>query len=91
MVMVKKLTHSDDDVKRYVGAVTEQFTDGLKALGEQYFDIKKSLNSHTEMIGDILVRLEESKNEFKQKVDYKDFAKLQVRVAHLEVHGVGRH
>ena len=37
-----------------------------------------------------MIRLEEIKNEFKQKVDYQDFAKLQIRVAHLEAASGGR-
>lgn len=112
--MVKKTSYSGDEMKRYLGSLKEHFTDGQKAIGEQYFDLKKDITglkgdvsglkedmvevkkdmtevkntqkSHTQMIGDILVRLEEVKNELKQKVDYKDFAKLQIRVAQLEAY-----
>jgi len=119
----KKLTHSDDEVKRYLGALTEHYTDGQKAVAEQYIWLREHLdkrfgqiderldridnhfervdekldfhteiiNSHTEMLGNILMRLEEIKGEFKQKVDYQDFAKLQVRVAHLEASTTSRH
>ncbi len=41
--MVKKLTHSTDEVKRYIGAVTEHYTKGLKVIGEQYSDLKKDI------------------------------------------------
>ena len=47
----------------------------------------KILDSHTEMIGNTMIRLEEIKSELKQKVDYQDFTKLQIRVAHLEARG----
>jgi len=47
--------------------------------------IEKRLDSHTEMIGKIMIQLEEIKGELKQKVDYRDFAKLEKRVAQLEV------
>ena len=95
--MKKKVSYSGDEMKRYLGSLKEHFTDGLKAIGEQYFDLKKGINridakldSYTEMIGNIMIRLEEIKNEFKQKVDYQDFAKLQIRVAHLEAASSGR-
>lgn len=83
--MVKKTSYSSDEMERYLGSLKEHFTDGQKAIGEQYFDLKKDIteikktldshtqiiNSHTEMLGNILVRLEEVKEEFKQKVDYR--------------------
>ena len=50
----------------------------------------ETLTSHTEMIGRIMVQLEEIKGELKQKVDYKDFARLELRVAHLESHASRR-
>ena len=101
MVKNKKLTHSDDEVKRYLGALTEHYTDGQKAIGEQYIgliehldkrfnQVDQKLNSHTEMIGKIMIQLEEVKGELKQKVSYRDFTKLETRVAHLEVRAAGR-
>ena len=83
----------NQDIKRHMGALSEDFQNKVKVVAELVLDIKKTvdshteiINSHTEMLGNILVRLEEVKEEFKQKVDYKDFAKLQIRVAHLEAH-----
>jgi|SRR3989338_4070982 len=46
------------------------------------------LNSHTQMIGNIMIQLEEIKNELKQKVDYSDFVKLEKRVVRLETRAV---
>jgi len=40
---VEKLTHSDSEVMRYIGVVTEQYKDGQKVIGEQYFDLKKDI------------------------------------------------
>ena len=62
--MAKKVTHTNDEVKRYIGAVTEQYIAGQKAIGEQYFDlkkditglkgdmieVKKTIQSHTELL-----------------------------------------
>jgi hypothetical protein len=51
---------SDDDIKRYTGALSEEFQGRVKVVAEQYGDIKKTLDahtkvleSHTEMIGKI--------------------------------------
>ena len=52
--------------------------------------VDKKLDSHTEMIGNIMMRLEEIKGEFKQKVDYQDFVRLEKRVVHLEAMGGSR-
>ncbi len=98
MSKMKKETYSTDEVRRYIGAVSEQFQDGIKVIGEQYHDLKRdikridetlnshteTLNSHTGMIGQIMIQLEEIRGELKQKVDYRDFAKLERRVAVLE-------
>ena len=97
---VEKLTHSDNQVMRYIGAVTEQYKDGQKAIGEQYFDLKKEikkinqkLDSHTEMIGDLAVDVETLKGDVKVLKDDMVVVKsdLQIiktdvepRVAHLE-------
>jgi len=58
---IPKLEYSSDDVKRYIGAVTEKYEDGLKVLGEGIMDIKstqdlhtKILESHTEMVGQLM-------------------------------------
>jgi len=40
--MKKKVSYSGDEMKRYLGSLKEHFTDGFKAIGEQYFDLKKA-------------------------------------------------
>src|SRR3989338_4142301 len=42
--------YSGDDVKRYIGAVSEEFRGHVKAVAEQYSDIKRTLDSHTETL-----------------------------------------
>ncbi len=80
-----------DDVGRYVGAVAEEFRGYVKAVAEQYRGLNKrldhvetTLNSHTEMIGQIMSDVQEMKNDLKQKVDRTEFARLEKRVVMLE-------
>ncbi|MBI2100699.1 MAG: hypothetical protein HYT47_01625 [Candidatus Vogelbacteria bacterium] len=81
-----------EDQKRHMSALSEDFQDKVQVVAELALDIKKTvdshskiLESHTEMIGKIMVQLEEIKGELKQKVDYSDFVKLEKRVVRLEV------
>lgn len=55
-------THSNNEVKRYVGAITEEFKHGLSAIGEQFGGLNKKLDqhskildSHTKMIGSLMM------------------------------------
>lgn len=47
----KLLKEIKDEFKRYTGVLKEYFNDQVKIVTEQYQDIKKTLDSHTEMIG----------------------------------------
>ena len=56
--------YSGDEMKRYLGALHEEHMAGLKAMGEQFVDVNrrfdgidKKLDSHTEMIGGLSVRM----------------------------------
>lgn len=58
----KKELFGTSEVKRYLGALSENFTHQVKGIAEQYTDLKKDISkinktveSHTEMIGKILV------------------------------------
>ena len=73
-----------EDIRSHNKAFGESLAALSGKTNDRFDKIDKKLDSHTEMIGNIMIRLEEIKNEFKQKVDYKDFARLQIRVAHLE-------
>ncbi len=59
-----------EDNKRHLGALQEHFQHGVKAIGEQYFDLRKDIGevkntqkSHTEMIGGIMVDVETMKRD----------------------------
>ena len=82
---------SDEDMKRHIGALSEDFQSKVAFIAEQYGDIKKELSSHTEMIGDlsenmeiVKTNIEFIKNELKKKVDYDEFISLERRVRLLE-------
>ena len=97
---MKKVTKTDsgDEMKRYLGALNEQHGDNLQAIREMFevntkrfesidkrFDkIKETLDSHTNMVGQLMVDMTEVKNGFKAKVSQDDFAKLEKRVVRLE-------
>ena len=69
-------THTTDEVKRYIGAVTEDFQHRVSAIAEQFLGLNekidantnllegkldehgKILNSHTEMIGRLMIDVE---------------------------------
>lgn len=78
-------------MKRYVGAVREHFDEKFEVVKEGFKLINQRLDkhevifdSHTEMIGKVMLQLEEIRGEMRQKVDYTDFAKLEKRVVYLE-------
>lgn len=52
-----------EDNKRHLGALKEDFAHGLKAIGEQYSGVKKTLDSHTEMIGEIMTDVDTLKQD----------------------------
>jgi methyl-accepting chemotaxis protein len=96
---------SEKKFERYVGSLSEEFQSRLSAVAEgvtglsEKIDIlttrldrvENTLNSHTEMIGNIMENVEMMKsdihaikNELKQKVSYDEFTQLEKRVIHLE-------
>mgnify|MGYP001596390950 CR=1 FL=1 len=108
-VMVKKtekLTHSDNQVERYLGVLSENFSDKVKVIGEQYSHLIKKIDevqntqkSHTEMIGNLMVDMETVKGDVEVLKDDMIIVKsdLQIiktdvepRAAHLETHGASR-
>lgn len=44
------LTEQRKDYERYIGALKEDFDSKVELIVEQYFDIKKTLNSHTKTL-----------------------------------------
>ena len=53
----KEQLHTNTELKRYLGALHEDQMDALKGLGEQFVDVNRKLDSHTEMIGGLSVRM----------------------------------
>jgi hypothetical protein len=81
-------TMHNDDMKRYVGAISEEFQsrlDGVIEVVNGRFDgIDKRLDAHTEIIGHVMEDISEIKFDLKKKVSYDDFAKLEKRVVIME-------
>jgi hypothetical protein len=76
---------------RRLGVMIEEVGGGVRKVAEQYGDIKRTLESHTEMIASVKTDLEIVKedvefikNSLKKKVDVDEFAALERRVALLE-------
>ena len=94
MGAMKKNTSSKRDqytaVLEDIRSHNKVFGEQLSAFGDKLEKVDKKLDSHTEMIGNIMIRLEEIKGELKQKVDYQDFVRLEKRVVHLEAMGGSR-
>lgn len=111
---VKKLLDlHNQEIKRYVGVLSEEFQGRVSGVAEQFLsisvDVKETLalvgsqekilnlhtmmldaqaskmKAHTEMIGKIMVQLQEIQSDMKQKVDLQQFARLEKRVVMLEV------
>ena len=86
----KRTTGLNKEIRR-LGVFIEDTNDNVKLLAEQHGDMKKTLDSHTEMIGDMRTDLtiikediEFIKNSVKRKLDIEEFAALERRVALLE-------
>lgn len=47
------LEHTNDDVKRYIGVVSEHFGDQVSAVAEQFLGMNEKVDSLTEMVGDM--------------------------------------
>jgi len=84
-----------EEIKRYIGALSEDFQHGLSAVAEQVsglnekldMEMKKvnaKLDTHTEMIGGMAVDIQEIKNVLEEKADKKSVALLEGRVSRIE-------
>ena len=80
-----------DQKLRSLGVLIEHVDGHVGLIAEQYGDIKKTLNNHTEMIGSIKTDIEIIKEDIsfikgglKRKVDAEEFSFLEKRVALLE-------
>jgi len=89
------LTKHTEDVKRHFDVAMEHFDGQVRLIAEQYDDIKKTLNSHTEMIASVKEDVEIMKIDIafiksglRQKVDVEEFNVLEKRVAILEAKAI---
>ncbi len=80
------------EIKRHMSALGEEYQGRLHGVIEQFGGINnkldgltKKVDSHTEMIGKVMVQLQEIQSDMKQKVDLQQFARLEKRVVMLEV------
>ena len=97
-ILRKSATHSSDDLKRYLGSLSEDFQSKVTAIGEQYFGLHKdiklthlTLGKLVEDVNEIRVDMSIIKSDIafikgglKKKVDYDEFQVLTKRVALLE-------
>ena len=72
------------DIKRYIGAVTEDFQHRVSAIAEQFSGLNDKLDTHTEMIGRLMTDVEEIKVGMNDKVSRNEFNKLESRLVSLE-------
>ncbi len=89
---------SKDAEKRtniHLGALTENFKHQVSAVAEQFLglnekvdsnarDIHEKLDTHTEMIGRLMMDMEEVKVNLKEKVNQEQFNKLEKHLVSLE-------
>ena len=47
----KEETHTSSDLKRYLGVLHEEHMETIKAVSEQFVDVNRKLDSHTDVIG----------------------------------------
>ena len=87
----KTEVYSGNDMRRYLGALTETHNEPLKGIKEGFIvvnrkidNITKTLDSHTEMIGVLMEDTSVIKSDLKRKVDYDDFLSLVRRVQKIE-------
>jgi chromosome segregation ATPase len=62
---VRKESHTDE-IKRYIGAVTESFQGSVSAIAEQFLGLNKKVDLNTEMTGHLLEEVTLLKEEMKE-------------------------
>lgn len=78
----------NEEIKRHIGALMEDSNHKLSAVAEQYIGVRAVLDSHTEMIGNLMedIGVMKSdisfiKSDLKRKADFS----LEKRVSILEL------
>jgi hypothetical protein len=100
----KKLEAQNEETRRYIGILSEDFAHKVQLIAEQCAliservnrmnerleRVEETLQSHTEMIGKLMEDVQDIKHELKKKVDREEVDKLEKRVLALELHvGLG--
>lgn len=80
-----------EEIKHYIGIVAEDFQHRVSAIAEQFLGLNekldehsKKLDSHTEMIGRLMIDVEDIKVNMREKVNREEFNKLESRLVTLE-------
>ncbi len=94
--------YTNDDMKRHMSALAENFGDGISAVTEQFLglntkvdslgqklenvgtQLSEKLDSHTIILGQLMVDVEEIKSGMREKIDRKEFTALEKRMVALE-------
>jgi len=89
--IAKILKPYNEDIKRHMSALSEDFQGKVKFVAEQFIDLNRKIDTNTEMVGELAENLEIVKtnvefikDSLKKKVDYDDFIALERRVHSLE-------
>jgi len=98
--IIKKVQSDSDKrlekiLKQHTGVLIEEFQHRVSAIGEQYSDIQKTLDSHSNQIANLSMDIMEIKSgvrdikldiklDLDRKVDKKHFVDLEGRVRVLE-------
>ena len=86
------------EIKRYIGSISEDFQHKVSGIAEQFGGLNKKLDEHTErfekmdrkldshavMIARVMEDVEEIKSGMHEKIDRKEFSKLEKRLVVLE-------
>lgn len=85
------LNEQREEYQRYLGVMYENFESRVRLIAEQQVGMMKKLDSHTEMIGGVMINIERIKTDvefikssLKKKVDAEEFEALEKRVMFLE-------
>ncbi len=90
---MRKTSGKNSEKRDQYTVVLEEISDQFKVFGELQMGMDEKLDSHTEMIGKVMIDVEqvkldvaEIKHDLKQKVGRDEFARLEKRVVILECH-----
>jgi hypothetical protein len=74
-----KLKEQREEYQRYIGVVSEDFHKQIKIIAEQHGSIIKRLDTHTEMMGELTVKLERLRLEIEKIKKDIEIIKLDIQ------------